>query len=69
MRLASQHNILHQQNIAEVDKLVSKGHISTSAVAKVLRNHNTTLQDLFDTEFSYDEQEETDDDFSEEESQ
>ena len=54
--------------MAQIDKLISKGYNTSTAVTKMLQKHKNSFQDLFNTEFSGDEkEEESDDDVSEEE--
>jgi hypothetical protein len=38
-----------------IDKLISKGYNTTSAVTKVLKKYKNSFQDLFDMEFTDDE--------------
>lgn len=64
--LPLRNNRLHQEIMAKIDKLVSKGYDTTSAVKKVLRSFRSSFQDLFDTELSDDEEDESDDEDEEE---
>ncbi|WAR05457.1 YMD3-like protein, partial [Mya arenaria] len=50
---------LHTQIMSQVDKLISKGHSTTSAATKVIRKHRKYFEDLFDLESSEDEEEES----------
>ncbi|KAL4230598.1 hypothetical protein ACF0H5_010975 [Mactra antiquata] len=56
--LPLRNNRLHTKIMAQIDKLISKGYSTTSAVTKVLRKHKNSFQDLFDVEFTDDEEEE-----------
>ncbi|KAL4238565.1 hypothetical protein ACF0H5_003272 [Mactra antiquata] len=48
---------LHTQIMAQIDKLISKAYNRRSAVTKVLRKTKNSFQDLFDMEFTDDEEE------------
>jgi hypothetical protein len=48
-------NKLHQEIMDNIDKLISKGYNTTSAVTKVLKKYKNSFQDLFDMEFTDDE--------------
>ncbi|WAR25193.1 hypothetical protein MAR_010897 [Mya arenaria] len=50
---------LHTQIMSQVDKLISKGHSTTSAATKVIRKHRKYFEDLFDLESSEDEEKES----------
>lgn len=63
--LPLRNNRLHTQIMNQIDKLISKGYNTTSAVTKVLRKHMNSFQDLFDMKFT---DYESDDDVSGEES-
>jgi hypothetical protein len=65
--LPLRNNRLHTQIMSQIDKLISKGYNTTSAVTKVLRKNKNSFQDLFDMEFTDDEEEESEDDVDGEE--
>ena len=65
--LPLRNNILHKDIMVQINKLISKGYKTTSAVAKVIRKHKNSFQDLFDMEFS-DDEDSGEEDVSEEES-
>ncbi|WAR09592.1 hypothetical protein MAR_034668 [Mya arenaria] len=63
---------LHTQIMAQIAKLIFKGHSTTSAVTNALRKHKNSFKDLFDTEFTDNEdseEEESDGDVSGEETE
>lgn len=64
--LPLRHNGIHQKIMSRIDKLMSKGMNSTSAVKRVLRKYNFAFQDCFDIDEENGEEEQTDDEDSEE---
>ena len=42
--------------MTQINKLISKGFNKTSAVRKVFKKHKNEFKDLFETEFTDDEQ-------------
>ena len=55
--LPLKNNELHNQILAQINKLLSQGQNTTTAVTKVLRKHKNSFQDLFDIELSDEESE------------
>ena len=53
--LPLRNNELHNNIMAQINKLISKGFKKTSVVRKVLKKHKTEFEDLFKTELSDDE--------------
>ena len=53
--LPLKNNGIHRQIMNQIDKLISKGYSTTSAVKRTLRKYKNSFQDVFDMEFTDDE--------------
>ncbi|WAR15804.1 hypothetical protein MAR_030398 [Mya arenaria] len=51
---------MHKKIMSQIDKMISKGHSTTSAVSKVVKKHKKYFEDLFDVALSEESGDETD---------